>query len=192
MTYKIEPFIETVSGKEFHFLDPKPEDIEIEDIAYSLANQCRFTGHVPFYSVAEHSLLVSAQFADSGDKQLMLAALLHDASEAYLSDIASPIKQFLPEYTKMEDKLQTAIYNKFNVDYNKYAVAVKQADIQQLYNEAHYLLKSGGKTWKMFEGKEFSPQARFRPSLLHPRDAFTAFMEVFTYVTEKDTPRIIV
>lgn len=192
MIYKIEPFIETVSGKEFHFLDPKPEDIEIEDIAYSLANQCRFTGHVPFYSVAEHSLLVAAQFADSGDKQLMLAALLHDASEAYLSDIASPIKQFLPEYTKMEEKLQTAIYNKFNIDYNKYADKVKQADIQQLYNEAHYLLKSGGKTWKMFEGKELSPQVKYRPCLLHPRDAFGSFMEIFIYTTQEDKPRVIV
>src|SRR6266516_3714044 len=103
------------SGKWFNVFDPKPEDIDLKDIAHALANQCRFTGHVrEFYSVAQHSVLVS-QFCDASDAQW---GLLHDASEAYLSDIARPIKKhpdFGPFYLKVEDGLTAAIMKAFDL-----------------------------------------------------------------------------
>lgn len=192
MTYEIESYIETVSGKEFNFLEPNPEAIIIEDIAFSLSNQCRFTGHTKFYSVAEHSVAVASRFANTEDKQLILAALLHDASEAYLGDITSPVKQYCSDYKNLERTVQEAIYKKFNLDYNKYTEQIKVMDIAQLYNEAHYLLKSGGKSWKMFAGLELSPDPLYKPMCWTQQQAFHAFMSVFTYATEAEKSRIIV
>lgn len=89
----------TASGGRYYPLDPRADEVNIGDIAHSLAKQCRWGGHPPrFYSVAEHSVLVSTQVP----RHLALAALLHDATEAYLIDLPRPIKAHLPEYKKME------------------------------------------------------------------------------------------
>lgn len=84
-----ENFITTYTGKKFHYLYPAPKEIDIRDIAHSLSLTCRFNGHCKvFYSVAEHSIRVS-QIVPA---RLKLAALLHDAAEAYITDIPRPIK----------------------------------------------------------------------------------------------------
>jgi uncharacterized protein len=86
------PWVETYTGVRFYPFTPRPDEIRIEDIAHSLANQCRFNGHCPkFYSVAEHSILVSRLVPE----EVALWGLLHDAGEAYISDIIRPIKAFL-------------------------------------------------------------------------------------------------
>src|SRR4051812_23383484 len=103
----IEPYIETVSGKKIYFNEPTEDMFDIKDIAHALSMNCRYTGHCSrFYSVAEHSVHVSNLLKGTS---LELAGLLHDASEAYITDIASPIKQFLPDYLMMEDKLMAVI-----------------------------------------------------------------------------------
>src|SRR5271156_4912831 len=80
-------WIQTFTGKKFYPFNPKPQDIDIRDIAHALSNICRFTGHTKrFYSVAEHSRNV----AKLVPAHMKLQALLHDASEAYLCDIARP------------------------------------------------------------------------------------------------------
>src|SRR4051812_43149736 len=77
----------THTGKWFNVLDPNPDEVDIEDIAHALALQCRFTGHTDeFYSVAQHSVLV----ANHCPSEYGIYGLLHDGSEAYLSDIARP------------------------------------------------------------------------------------------------------
>ncbi len=82
-------WIETYTGKKVYPLYPNPDMFCAEDIAHALSLQCRYNGHVPqFYSVAQHSVLVS-QLVDTHDA---LWGLLHDAAEAYLSDIPSPVK----------------------------------------------------------------------------------------------------
>ncbi len=92
-------WIATYTGKQFWPLDPRPEEVCIEDIAHALSNICRFTGHCRhFYSVAQHSLFVSRHLPD----ELKLAGLLHDAAEAYLADIARPVKPFIE--ARIEDK----------------------------------------------------------------------------------------
>lgn len=93
-------WLQTYSGVKFWPLDPRPADIRIADIAHALAHTGRYNGHAKrFYSVAEHSVLLSHHV---GVKDRMWA-LLHDAGEAYLSDVPRPLKRFL----RLSDNLQT-------------------------------------------------------------------------------------
>lgn len=110
----------TYTGRSPRPLDPNPEDIDIEDIAHSLANQCRYTGHTSsFYSVAQHCVHVSQWLESQGQEDFALWGLLHDASEAYLSDIARPIKRFHGDfgnaYAAIEHRLTLAIIERFEL-----------------------------------------------------------------------------
>lgn len=178
-----EPYIETVTGRKVHFLHPEPDEIDIKDIAFSLSNQCRFNGHVQFYSVAEHSVMVSAMCPEKDQ----LAALLHDASEAYLSDIPSPVKQYLPDYKAIEETVQKAINDKFNV--NTFTENIKYADKKASYQEATYLLDSRGRDWVPVL---FQPQQKFKPHCLTPKDAFVLFMDWYNKLTEPLESKLII
>lgn len=110
-------YFRTHSGRHVHPLSPSPEEIDIGDVARSLSQICRFLGHTEdFYSVAQHSVLVS-QFVPRPDA---LWGLLHDASEAYLCDLPAPIKRD-PEmtiYRVAEHRLMHAICRKFGLPPN--------------------------------------------------------------------------
>lgn len=108
-------FISTPSVPQFHFLDPRPEEIHIGDIAHSLSLLCRFGGHCAvFYSVAEHSIIVAEVLEMMGAEPVtVLAALLHDAEEAYLPDIPRPIKAHMREAVAIYNNLEDAIDKKF-------------------------------------------------------------------------------
>lgn len=88
------PFIQTLSGRRVNPLDATPEDIDAGDIARALSNLCRFGGHSRwFYSVAQHSVIVCDLLEERGaTPDELMAALLHDAAEAYLGDLPHPIK----------------------------------------------------------------------------------------------------
>lgn len=117
--------IRTYTGKYVNVFNPDPETICIEDIAHSLSMQCRFGGHLRrHYSVAEHCENVAA---NTPEPQYKLASLLHDASEAYLLDIPSPIKAHLPDYKKIEDNLMQCIAKKFGFEYPLHE-SVKKSD----------------------------------------------------------------
>lgn len=106
--------IRTFTGIYINVFEPTPEMICIEDIAHALSMQCRFGGHLPyFYSVAQHSASCCA-LASPAHK---LAALLHDASEAYLLDIPRPIKKRLANYKEIEDGLMKVIAAKYGFEY---------------------------------------------------------------------------
>ncbi len=106
--------IRTFTGKYINVFDPQPHDICLEDIAHALSNLCRFGGHTrQFYSVAEHSIR-TAKFVEPPYR---LAALLHDASEAYLLDIPTPVKIMFPEYHKAEYRMMEVIAEKFGFEY---------------------------------------------------------------------------
>jgi uncharacterized protein len=137
--------IRTVSGIYVNVFDPKPEMFCIEDIAHSLSFQCRFAGHLSrFYSVAEHSLNCS-YLIDSAD--LKLAALLHDASEAYLLDIPKPIKGGLTNYKEIEDRIMMAIAERFGFEY-PLPTEIKKADEIMLELEWDCLML-GKESWKI-------------------------------------------
>ena len=100
--------------------DPDPEQIELADIARALANQCRFGGHTrTFYSVAQHCVLVSELIEqEGGDAQAALAALMHDAAEAYLGDLPHPIKhrsELGAAFREAEEPLECAIRDRFSI-----------------------------------------------------------------------------
>lgn len=126
--------IVTYTGGTIEPLNPNPDDINIEDIAHSLSMQCRFTGHVSsFYSVAQHSYHVS-ELVPEEDR---LWGLLHDATEAYLADIARPIKHmpgFGEAYRTAETILEAAVAARFGLALPM-PESVKLADMTMLWSE---------------------------------------------------------
>jgi len=105
-------FMTTYTGIRFWPLDPREDEIDIRDIAHSLSLQCRFNGHIKkFYSVGEHSIRVASECKEEN----RLCGLLHDASEAYLCDIPTPLKMEMPDYLKYEKQLQDMIYNMYGI-----------------------------------------------------------------------------
>ncbi len=105
----------TYSGEEFDPMRPDPRKIHIRDIAHALSMTCRANGHVlRFYSVAQHSVNCYRESAARGHSiHVSLACLLHDASEAFISDITRPVKPHLSNYAEIELRLQNTIYNKY-------------------------------------------------------------------------------
>lgn len=151
-------WITTYTGRRFYPLAPRPQDVCLEDIAHALSMKCRWTGHVrTFYSVAEHSVRVARLLNDQGfDARVQLAGLLHDATEAYLPDVASPIKgaviladltkpgEFARTFTAHEDLLLTAICKGLGVQGVDCtclcAAEVRRADLTLLVTEARDLM----------------------------------------------------
>ncbi|MFI3115075.1 MAG: phosphohydrolase [Clostridia bacterium] len=107
--------ITTYSGVKFDPINPKPDMIQINDIAHALSMMCRANGHcLFFYSVGQHSINCAIEAkARNLSKKVQLACLLHDGSEAYMADVVRPYKKHLDEYLVFEDRLQTAIWQKF-------------------------------------------------------------------------------
>lgn len=108
-------FITTYTGKHFKPTDPDTELIDILDIAHALSLLCRGNGHVKtFWSVGEHCICCAKEAAARGlPDRMVLACLLHDASECYMSDVPSPFKKALPKYQEQEAYLLHLIYEKF-------------------------------------------------------------------------------
>ncbi len=128
--------IRTAGGRHVHLLHPDPETIAIEDIAHGLAHTPRFGGHTRvFYSVAEHSMEVASALPD----HLRLQGLLHDAGEAYLCDLPSPLKAALPEYRSIENSMMQVIADKFGFAW-PLDTLVKHADRQALLHEWKHLV----------------------------------------------------
>jgi 5'-deoxynucleotidase YfbR-like HD superfamily hydrolase len=137
--------IETYTGRFVDITEIKPSDVNLLDVAHALSMSCRFNGHTSkFFSVAEHSVNVSWLVP----KEMALAGLLHDGSEAFLCDIPRPIKPFLTNYYELEAKVQAAIYERFGVGAFCHET-LKEADNIALKAEAKALVKSGGKHWQM-------------------------------------------
>ena len=103
------------TGKHFDPMNPVDCEIDILDIAHALSLMCRGNGHIKtFYSVAQHSIACAEEAFERGYTSIvMMGCLLHDASEAYLSDVTRPIKKDLPQYLQAEDRLQNAIWRRF-------------------------------------------------------------------------------
>ena len=142
-----DTWIQTYTGRQVWPLDLHIDDLCIEDIAHALALKCRYTGHCrEFYSIAQHSVLCSGVVLEP---QLRLTALLHDASEAYLADLARPIKKSLPEFMALEDKAERIIADKFKLIY-PFPPEVKRADNILLATERRDLMATPPRPWKTY------------------------------------------
>ena len=108
-------YITTYTGKHFEPLNPDMSLVDIRDIAHALSLICRGNGHVKsFFSVAQHCMNCALEAEARGCSQrVILGCLIHDASEAYMSDVPRPFKQFLLDYQEMEEKMLDSIYEKF-------------------------------------------------------------------------------
>lgn len=134
--------IRTQSGIYINVSDPNPDHIEIEDIAYALSKIQRFGGHLKHpYSVLRH-VNDCVAIASCDFKTDIFEVLMHDASEAYLGDIPSPIKSFLPDYKKMEDNLMSIIAKKYGFRY-PLSIETKKIDKDQLEYEWEYYMIRG-------------------------------------------------
>ncbi len=142
-------WIQVRSGGRFYPLDPRPEEVFIEDIAHALANCCRFAGHVrEFYSVAQHSVLVS-RHCDQADS---LFGLLHDAAECYICDLSRPVKQSLRRagivvFDTIEGAIMDAVCVRFGLPLIQ-PESVDRADVLLLATEARDLMAPLTPGWR--------------------------------------------
>lgn len=130
------PHIQLSSGAFFNFLNPDPQLVTVEVIAKSLSQLCRFTGHTSkFYSVAQHSVLVSRIVPP----ELARWGLFHDAAEAFMGDVSSPLKQLIPDYKRIEHYVERVVWEALGL-YGPLPREVKQADMSALIAEKNALM----------------------------------------------------
>jgi len=138
-------YITTYSGKYLDPTDPDPVMLDIRDAAHALSLTCRGNGHVQtFFSVGQHCLNCAREAIERGySPRLVCACLIHDASEAYMSDVPRPFKKALPEYQRAEEHLLDLIYEKYlgSVLTEEEERMVKQIDDDMLYYDLKILLK---------------------------------------------------
>lgn len=172
----------TATGLTFRFDAPSPDDVSLEDIARSLSNICRFTGHTSdFYSVAEHSCLVLEIVNDlcggEATRELQVSALVHDAPEAYTNDVSTPLKRMLADYRATEHRVwEQAVAPKFGVPVDMPKL-VKLADKFAYFIERNQLMPERAAEIDRLTGFDtdlLSPQLCVVP--LPPREAYKLFM----------------
>jgi uncharacterized protein len=166
------PYVSTFSGNRFYPLEPRIDVVAIEDIAHGLAYQCRFNGQTrEFYSVAQHSLIVASLVPI----ELRLAALLHDAAEAYLGDMVKPLKVLMPEFADLEDKVTAIIAGAFAIDFSEYG-PIKRADLIALATEKRDLMPHSAERWAYLDDVRALPGPIVAMS---PEQAKQAFLDQF-------------
>jgi hypothetical protein len=142
---KVNPWTNTVSGKDVHLLNPSPDKIDIKDIAAGLSKMCRYNGQISeFYSVAQHSVYA----AILAKPESRMHALLHDSSEAYLGDVISPLKSLLINYEEIEKRMMSAIAQKFNFSFDDHE-HVHEIDQRLLTTEVQQLIPHHNLDWKL-------------------------------------------
>ena len=177
----INSWVQTYTGRKFWPLNPEASDVCIEDIAHALSMKCRFSGHTThFYSIAEHSIHVSALLEDTGFE---LWGLLHDASEAYLPDVASPIKDSIIGFRKLEHNVMIEVARAFGLWPPGEPAEVKIADRSMLQCE-HLQAMSEGPAWMRFEGQ--IPQVNL--NFWSPKTAEMAFLRRYSDLRQNLRP----
>lgn len=176
------PYVSTYLGNRFYPLEPRIDQVAIEDIAHGLAYQCRFNGQTcEFYSVAQHSLVV----AQLVPEHLQFAALMHDAAEAYLGDMVKPLKVLLPQFAQIEEKVSAIIAQTFGLDFSDYA-PIKRADLIALATEKRDLMPHSTERWDYLDDVRPLPEPI---KAMDPATAKLAFLETFSHLLEAHQKR---
>lgn len=199
----LDPVCQLFTGGHFNYKSPERSVLNIQDIAHSLANQCRFNGHTKvFYSVAEHSILCY-QYLDNlkneDNEKVPLSAdtlmygLLHEAAEAVISDIPTPFKGMFPELKEKENLYLKAIFDLLELDLDDADKdIVKVTDTYMLLYEAKKLLSPATRfklnwgpyisndndLYKEVLGNEFTEDDLFI-SAMSPEEAEGHFISIF-------------
>lgn len=167
-------WIQTNSGGQFYPLDPRLEDINILDIVEGISKECRYNGQTNgFYSVAEHCVILSRLVPE----RLAKAALLHDASEGYISDICRPVKTKpeMAEYVLAEARLQNTLYHYFRITHTAEDWKLLETlDSEMIHIEAPQVFKTLNPAWKLRP-----PKFDVKIQMLEWRDAKAAYMQRF-------------
>ena len=176
--------ISVYDGEYFDFLEPDRSVYTINTIAHALSNLCRYTGHVNrFYSVAEHSVLVSLAVP----KKFALEALFHDASEAFLGDVSSPLKKLLPEYKVIEERVMASIATRFNLSpWKLHSLQVHQADKRMYHAERQYIAPGKDSLWHT----ELAAVRKVRPIGVSPEVAKQLFLDRYKELTNERNEQV--
>ena len=174
-------WMQAFTGRPVWPLDPRPEDIDIENIASSLSKLCRFGGHIDreddIYSVAEHSVYVSLQVPF----EHAFPALLHDATEAYVVDVPRPVKYGLSDYAEIEQRNWLAIAAHFGIDPDL-DPCIKHADNTVLLAERDQIMKPAPMPWEWAKGLTPAP---IQVQCLSPGKAKKLFLDRFYELKDK-------
>ena len=177
-------WVQTYTGKAVHLLDPKPEEIDIVDIAHSLAHQFRYNGHtLKPITVAEHCILVS-HFVAPGNA---LWGLLHDAAEFAVGDLVGPLKRMLPEFSRIEAGVMRCICEKFGLFPQDEPAEVKNIDRRLLHNELADLMAAPPQNWALTG--EAVPGVTF--NCWKPKLAEVMFLARFEELTALPSSRLL-
>lgn len=138
---KEDSWIRTYTGGKVYFFEPEKSDIDILDIFHSLSLLCRFNGATKGpYSVANHSVLVADNvFKETGSKSLAFDGLVHDFSEAFISDVPSPFKAHFPGFKEIEIRMEEWLSKKFGFNY-PFDPIIKHHDMKALSTEMRDLM----------------------------------------------------
>ncbi len=141
------PWSNTASGRRFYLMDPRSEDVHVEDVSSHLSRICRFNGAlkdgIDHFSVAEHAFNISRWMEEDGyTPEICFAALHHDSAEAYTGDITAPVKQAVPSFRELEKRVTRAVFMGLGVPHlNTWDWdAIKRYDLIALATEVEQLL----------------------------------------------------
>ena len=152
--YREATWSQSFSGSKYWIMDPMPEDVNMIDIVVGLSNAARFRGQTKyFYSVLQHSVLVSEAvealalqrgWSDKEAKEAAFEGLFHDSPEAYLGDVARPLKRMraMREYRRVEALWESCIFNRLNINPTKKSRAlVKECDQRIVLDEVYAFME---------------------------------------------------
>jgi hypothetical protein len=166
----VKHWIQTHTGRAFDLMYPTPEMVSLEDIAHALSHLCRYTGHSRrFYSVAEHSI----ECMHHAPAHIMREALMHDATEAYVGDMAAPLKALIPAYQAIEARVRHAIALRFDLA-PVVPPTVRAIDLGLLQIERAQLLGEPPADWKI-PPTDLAPR---KLRLLNPSAAKREFLDL--------------
>ncbi|RWB95629.1 MAG: hypothetical protein EOQ56_28180 [Mesorhizobium sp.] len=185
---RVGTYMHTADGHKYWPFDPRADEVDIDTIAQHLAGQNRWQGAIRhkrfkskiFLSVAEHSVMCAAYMIDVLKRpDLMLEALLHDASEAYIGDLIRPLKyspEFRAPFLKVEELNERAIADRFNLVY-PFPPEVKQADEAVCTAESNQcIFRHPDEEWGAVPFLDDSKVAPYEIQMLNPFEAKELFI----------------